>query len=72
MNLKFLILYLKIFIFFLVDTANIHIMSDKNIVVAFYDPSDLTDLITVSMHYSYTVFKPAVSLQMVKNCVFHG
>ena len=28
-------------------------MSDKNIVAAFYDPSDLTDLIMVSMHYSY-------------------
>ena len=46
-------------------------MSAKNIVAAFYDPSDLTDLIMVSMHYSCTVFKHAVSLQMVKNCVFH-
>ena len=54
--------YLKIFIIFLVDTANIHIMSNKNIVAAFYDPSDLTDLIMVSMHYCYTVFKHAVSL----------
>ena len=26
-------------------------MSDKNIVAVFYDPSDLTDLITVSMQY---------------------
>ena len=56
---------------FLVYIANIHIMSAKNIVAAFYDPSDLTDLIMVSMHYSCTVFKHAVSLQMVKNCVFH-
>ena len=26
---------------------------DVSLVVAFYDPSDLTDLITVGMHYSY-------------------
>ena len=53
MDIKFLILYLKIFIIFLVDTANIRIMSNRDIVVAFYDPSDLTDLIMVSMHYSF-------------------
>ena len=53
-------------------------MSDKNIVVEFYDPSDLTDLIMVSMHCMYMFIKQflnihAVSLRSVKIVhVFHG
>ena len=51
-------------------------MSDKIIFAAFYDPSDLTDLITVSMHYIYInqfLNMHAVSLRLVKIVhVFHG
>ena len=47
-------------------------MSDKNIVAAFYDPSDLTDIITVSMHCMYiykAAFKHACSFPAIsENC----
>ena len=68
---KIFIFHLKIFIIFLVDTANIHIMSDKNTVAAFYDPSDLTDLIMVSMHYSL-IYMQFLNMQLVKIVSFTG